>query len=124
MGFISQSKVEAARQYWRQNLQNPVRMGNDELITVTSVDFDHLIQDSRIRRKPFRIPLILENIYEIYAAKQERRMGMSLWQEGENQLQGYAILDHGGTLRAMHIVRAQEARRFKRQGELLWKRSE
>ena len=122
-GRLLREDVEAAREYWRVSLQLPIAIVTGEAITVTESDFDHLILDPRIVRKPYRVMTVLTSIFEIRDAHHGRRRAMSVWDEGENRLQGYAILEVGGTVRTIHLVRRGEAERLRRQGALLWKRS-
>jgi hypothetical protein len=119
-GRIPRAAVDAVEQLWQEQLQPGIILPNEQTITIVLTDIYHLLQDSRIRRKPERIALLLMNIFEIREAQWSRQRGLSRWQEGEQSVTGYAILTPDNALVTMHLVRESELRRLRRQGAQLW----
>lgn len=121
-GRISRDVVQSADRYWHEHLQESIVLPNGEHVMVTRRSFYHLIADGRIARKPWRVAMILRNVFAIHAAKWGRREAFSRWREEEQTLVGYAILDPDGGVRTIHIVTPTEQRRKMKQGERLWRR--
>lgn len=121
-GRLSGDVVQSADRYWHEHLQEMIALPNGERVVVTRRSFYHLIADGRIARKPWRMAIILRNVFAIHAARFGRREAFSEWREDEQTLVGYAILDPDGGVRAIHIVTPTEQRRKMKQGEQLWRR--
>lgn len=121
-GRIGRDVVQSADRYWHDHLQETIALPNGERVVVTHRSFYHLIADGRIARKPWRVAMILRNVFAIHAARFDRREAFSRWREDEQTLVGYAILDPDGGVRAIHIVTPTEQRRKMREGDVLWRR--
>ena len=119
-GRMTLSSVRQAEAFWRERLQEGVAMPDGERATVALDDLYHLIVDTRIGRKPWRIERVLSGIFEIHTAEYGRRIGFSRWQEDSKELLAYVILQSDNRVRTIHIVNARRMRREMRKGTLIW----
>jgi hypothetical protein len=51
-------------------------------------------------------------------------MGLSMWEEEQEPMYGYVLLDLDLRLRTMHVIDERGIRKKARRGELLWRRGE
>ncbi|MGH2558758.1 MAG: hypothetical protein ACRDJH_06820 [Thermomicrobiales bacterium] len=123
-GEVSREEIERARALWRARLHDGVIMPHGERIMISARDLHHVLEDSRIRRKPERIERLLGGVFDIRTARSGRRMGLSEWVEGGEAVRGYVIVDDESHVRTMHLLDARGLRKKARRGERLWRRHE
>lgn len=91
-GRISRDVVQSADRYWHEHLQEMIALPNGEHVVVTRRSFYHLIADGRIARKPWRVAIILRNVFAIHAARFGRREAFSRWARRSKHLWGMLFL--------------------------------
>lgn len=91
-GTISETEVVRGRDYWRNQLQNGVRLPTGETATITWRGLHHILTDDRLRAEPDLITEILRQIVEIRLADSGRRVTLSRWDDADRPRRGYAIL--------------------------------
>ncbi len=119
---MPQVAVDHAKELWQERLRHGIVMPNNETAVIALDDLYHVIVDPRIWRHLERIELMLVEIFQIRSAKYGRRIALTRWEENNQQLVGYVILEAGNRLWSVHVVDEKRLRREERRGNLLWKR--
>lgn len=121
-GMISASEIARGRDYWRDHLQDGVRLPTGETATITWRGLHHILDDGRLRAEPELMIQILRQVVEIRTERSDRRVALSYWIANGQPRWGYAILSPSGHVITMHYTRERTVKQFQRRGSLLWTR--
>jgi len=120
-GSISAEEVDHARAVWRTSgLSDGTIAPFGQRVIVNESDLEHIVLDSRVRRKPERILAVIKHVVELRTAKFGRRMGLSQWDEDGRAMYGFVILEPDGRTRTLKIIDERGFRKLARRGTRIW----
>jgi hypothetical protein len=113
--------VSRAERLWETRLRDGITMPNGEIARVEASDLYHLIVDDRIWRHPERIERALRHVFEIRAARSDRRQAFSRWREPDGERLASVILMADNRVWSLHLIDERRLRRYTRGGgAVLW----